>query len=374
VRIGVITNVISPYRTPVFEQLAKRPGCDLLVVYEAATEPNRRWSADAELPFRHELLLSWTLDLRVIAPHAYAFIHVPRNPLAALARFRADAVVAWGGGIWSSPANLAALAARGRRGWALVPSWEGFASPTPSRPRRLAEPWVRRFMRSGDAWLAWGRRAADDVVRLGATPARVVGAPQVALPLPAADARRGRRDRALLYVGHLTERKGVPHLLEAMRRLPDTELWIAGDGPLRPEVEAAAARGLRVTLHGHLDPAGLAGLYARAAALVLPSLNDVWGLVVNEAVATGTPVVTTDQVAAADELVEHDVTGYVVPAADSDALADALVRVLGWDDRRRAAGARRGHELLAPFTFEAAAAAIATACEIGITWRRNCRR
>ena len=373
-RLGIITNLIAPYRTPIYERLANLPGVDLLVVYETAMEPNRYWDVGVQLPFPHTILRSWTLDLRRLAPDA--FMHVPRRPLAALRRFAAEAVVASGGGIWSSPANVAALAARPRRGWGLIPSWESFRHRHPSLPRRIAEPWVRAFMRSGDAWIAWGTRASQDVVRLGADPARTITIPQVALQLrPEREGADGARDRkAFLFVGQLIERKGVRILLDAIRKVPGFEIWIAGDGPLRPAVEAAASTDSRIVYHGHLEAHELARLYADATALVLPSLYEVWGLVVNEALDNGTPVVVTDQVGAADDLVEEGVTGYAVRAGSSDELAAALRAVGSWSASRRAVCRERARELLRDYTFETAATRIAEACRVGIDARRSSGR
>jgi glycosyltransferase involved in cell wall biosynthesis len=365
-RLGIITNLIAPYRTPIFERLAELPDCDLHVVYETPTEPNRHWDASTALQFPHTILDSLTLDLRRLAPDA--FLHVPRSPLAALRRFGAEVVVGSGGGIWSSPANVAALATRRKHGWSFVPWWESFQHPHPSVPRRLAEPWVRTFMRAGDAWIAWGTRATRDVVRLGADPARTVTVPQVAVPAAAIEEApdEGSREPRILFVGQLIERKGIRVLLQAIKSVPGVSLWVAGDGPLRAEVEAAAAADPRIEYYGHLDAAGVARLYRRASALVLPSLYEVWGLVVNEALDHGIPVVVTDQVGAADDLVEDGTTGYVVAAASADELAAALRRVASWSDGERAACRRRARELLATHTFDAAADRIFEACRIAI--------
>jgi hypothetical protein len=67
VRIAVILNMVAPYTTPVFERIAQRQDCDLLVVYETTMEPDRRWEPPADLPFDHVVLNSWTLDLSRLA-------------------------------------------------------------------------------------------------------------------------------------------------------------------------------------------------------------------------------------------------------------------------------------------------------------------
>jgi glycosyltransferase involved in cell wall biosynthesis len=93
----------------------------------------------------------------------------------------------------------------------------------------------------------------------------------------------------------------------------------------------------------------LAQYYKAADLLVLPTWSDVWGLVVNEAMAYGLPVVTTDRCVAGVELVENGVNGYIVPVRDGDALAAAINRVLSEDYR---AMGRASLEKIRPYTIE----------------------
>ena len=109
---------------------------------------------------------------------------------------------------------------------------------------------------------------------------------------------------SVLYLGQLVERKGLRQLLESARRLQaeghQFELLIAGDGPERGALEAnARAGGLHnVRFLGRVDPDRVPALYGRVDALVLPSLEEVWGLVVNEALLAGVPVAVSRYVGA----------------------------------------------------------------------------
>src|SRR5215207_10789713 len=125
-RIAIVMNMIAPYTTGVFERIARRPDCELLVLYETEMEPSRSWQPQAKLPYKNVLLRSWTLDLASLAvgsgfkTREDTYLYIPKHPLAALSRFAPDVVIAAGGGIWSSPTNIAALAARAWHGWAFV--------------------------------------------------------------------------------------------------------------------------------------------------------------------------------------------------------------------------------------------------------------
>src|SRR2546423_1272810 len=115
-RIAVIANMVDPNRVALFEQVARQNGIELLVVYETGMEANRSWQVPADLPYRHVRLRSASVDLRRLGTDAY--LHLALRPLEPIRSFRPHVVVGAGGGIWNSPANIAAFAARRRHGWA----------------------------------------------------------------------------------------------------------------------------------------------------------------------------------------------------------------------------------------------------------------
>lgn len=82
----------------------------------------------------------------------------------------------------------------------------------------------------------------------------------------------------------------------------------------------------RIEYAGFQPPEELPGLFARADVFVLPSRHDGWGVVVNQAIGTGLPVICSDAVGAAHDLVEEGVNGTVFPAGNAVALAGCLER------------------------------------------------
>lgn len=133
----------------------------------------------------------------------------------------------------------------------------------------------------------------------------------------------------LVAIGRLAEQKGFPLLIEAMARaaptLPDLHLTLVGDGPLRAALETrVAALGLqtRITFAGWQDEAGVRSALAAATVLILPSFAEGLPVVVMEAMAAGRPIIATS-IAGVPELVTPD-TGWLVPAGDAQALADAI--------------------------------------------------
>jgi glycosyltransferase involved in cell wall biosynthesis len=137
----------------------------------------------------------------------------------------------------------------------------------------------------------------------------------------------------LLYCGRLIGVKRVDVLLDAFVRIldhrPDWDLVIAGDGPLRKQLQRrlpANARD-RVRWLGFLQLDELIACYHSCHALVLPSEREPWALVINEAVATGLPVVSSEVVGAAVELVRHGVNGLLVPPRNVHVMTNALLEI-----------------------------------------------
>jgi glycosyltransferase involved in cell wall biosynthesis len=381
-RIAIIVNMVAPYTAPLFTKLAQREECELLVVSETLMERDRAWTPETNLPFEHVLLDSWTLDLAPLAVGSGfktrfdTYFYVPKRPLAPLRAFAPDVVVAGGGGIWSSPANIAALAARRWRDWAFVPWWGSFSRPRPTLPRRLAAPWVKTFMQASDAWLVYGTRHARDVVELGADPARTVIAPITALAPEQMPVRprpnRGGSTR-FLFVGRFIERKGLDVLLDAFERVDGGELWLVGDGPQRELTEAAAARDSRIRTLGHLQGDPLENAYRDTDVLVVPSLYEPWGLVVHEGLAHGLPVIVTDQVGAGEDLIDHGTNGFVVTAGSSQALAEAMQAISAWAPDQWRGAAARSQETLEAASLERGVEGFVQGCAVAVRHRRRLR-
>jgi glycosyltransferase involved in cell wall biosynthesis len=142
----------------------------------------------------------------------------------------------------------------------------------------------------------------------------------------------GLPDRFLLYVGRLVRAKGVLDLLEAYASLEpqvrsELGLVFAGDGPLRAELQAAAQSIFPGCVHfaGFVDRDELATYYSLAECLVLPTHSDTWGMVVNEAMACGLPVICTRIAGCAADLVRSN--GLLVSPKNISELGAAMQEI-----------------------------------------------
>lgn len=141
----------------------------------------------------------------------------------------------------------------------------------------------------------------------------------------------------VIFVGLLSVRKGVHHLLEAWQKLalPESEAQLILVGSLQKDLYQILPNyklASNVIINGPTDKHSLKKLYSQSSVLVLPSLEDGFGMVIGEAMASGLPVITTTHCAGPD-LIEPGKNGFVVPAANSNSLAEKI----SWCYHNRAA-------------------------------------
>jgi glycosyltransferase involved in cell wall biosynthesis len=171
---------------------------------------------------------------------------------------------------------------------------------------------------------------------------------------------------AILFVGKLVGRKAPGTLLAAfgqIRRQHPCWLVFAGDGEERPALEAEIARQKipNVRILGFVNQTGLPEIYSAADIFVLPSLfNETWGVVVNEAMTFGLPVVLSDHVGSAPDLVRPGWNGFVTRAGDVEDLSKSLDTLVGSRELRERLG-NNGRALIADYSVSASADALVAA-------------
>jgi glycosyltransferase involved in cell wall biosynthesis len=178
------------------------------------------------------------------------------------------------------------------------------------------------------------------------------------VPDPGPHDERSGDKPLIVFLGRLSERKGVKELLLALGHPAMRELqWravLAGDGPVdeyRRQADALSLSGV-VEMPGWLDAKGTQALCARADILVLPSYAEGLAMAVIEGLAHGLAVVTT-RVGAHDEVISDGETGMFVPVGDHDALAAALAKLVSDPDIRKHLAARGRAHYLKHFSMKA---------------------
>jgi glycosyltransferase involved in cell wall biosynthesis len=337
-RVVIVYPVPMPYTFPVLRLIATSGEIELSVLYSKRSLAGRGGEAPVgELGFPHLFLR----DLgRVTVGRTVREIDVnPGLPLA-LERHSADLVVLSG---FVQPTSLLGIAwARlRRRPYGLFVESHDLRRRS-RRKNALRRALVGPLVRGAAVLYPTGESAKQSLTGLGGSPARMVAFPHV--PDPAVF-HAGERELArtqlreqfglspetpvLVFVGRLVASKGVESLLRAHASVHEQTgalLVIVGDGPLRGSLEAAASSG--VTFLGFRPPAEIAGILRGADLALSPSLDEPWGTFPLEAAACGCPIVATDRVASARELVGSYGAGRLVTAGAPEELATTVIEVL----------------------------------------------
>lgn len=359
----VVTNILTPYRIPLFQSLADRVD-DLTVLLMADREDNRHWNI-APPRFRTVVLPGFHLN----PPGYEASLHVNYGVMRTLRALAPDVVISGG----FAPANLAALRFCGRSGAVFV-GWGELTLrdlTTASIVRRTLRRWTAR--RSAGA-VASTSEACEVFVRDGVPRERVLTAPMPVdvefLRARTIEARRDdqhrcRRERysspVLLSIGQLIARKGFLELFAIyellLLRYQSATLLILGEGPERRTYQDLVdTKGWKnVHFAGFVQPEELPKWLALADVFVFPSLFDPFGAVLAEAMAAGLPVTASIHAAATEDLVVEAETGIRIDPRDTASSAAAIARLLDLPPARRAAMGEAASRSVGRFTFEATA-------------------
>jgi len=367
-RVDIWHNILwSKYKGAVFSDLHRqsvRAGMDVRFFQIAETENDRVALGAVDLAY-----------------HKYPYRLMVRGSYQGISAARLAGILFWA--TLTSPAELVVLAGYHKMEyWAqlLAARLTGkrvmvFCDSTyHDRPRGnfrdLLKGW---FFRSCHGYFCYGQRSKGYLLSYGAPDERVFTRCQAAAlprdydPSRALDRRLAflaeGKPPVILYVGRLAPEKNLFVLLEAFQSLlavrPDCTLKLVGDGPDRAALEAAAARrelGGKVVFAGPRNGSDLWQEYVKASCLVLPSVSEPWGLVVNEALAHGCPVVVSERCGCVPELVLEGETGYAFAPDSAEQLCDSINRLLSLDDGAQIA--RNCLELMDGFTPRVAAAGI----------------
>ena len=325
-RVTVVSPEPTPYRAPLFDRIAERDDVDLNVVYAAETVAGRDWAVELRHP--HVFLRGVRVPgARRLLRHDY-----PITPAVAAALTATDpeAVVVAG---WSTFAAQAAIAwSRARRIPYVLHVESHDLGSRPVWRRAVKTAVASPAIRGAASVLAVGSAARESALARGARDVRIF-ANTIDVERWIDRAGRLRRSEhdgtAVLSVGRDVPEKGFD-VLRAACVQADVELELVTGGLSEDE---------------------LAQRYVDADVFALLSSHEPWGVVVNEAAASGLPLVLSDRVGAAHDLLRDGDNGFLVPPDDVDAAAGALGKLAEDPELRRRMG-DRSRELVAAWGYE----------------------
>lgn len=318
-KVLLVTNIIPPYRIPLYKYIYQEENFDFKLIALAEKEENREWQIAKDqiklnymvLPGIHKFIRS-----REIA------IHLNWGLWKAILRYKPDIVIT--------------------SGYDMLAYWEGFLYCKVFKKKYIL--WnsttllstgringfigqIKQIIIGGaDRYIAYGKKAAEYLIHMGASKEHIhVGINTVDMNWFRERVKKLRQNKdlrearakyprlLLFYVGQLINRKGIYQLLKALNELhdPNVGLLIVGSGPQGRELKQFCQdqKLENVYFEGFQQQEALLRYYALADVLILPSLKEVWGLVVNEALASGIYVACSNYAGAAYDLIKEGWNG-----------------------------------------------------------------
>lgn len=225
--------------------------------------------------------------------------------------------------------------------------------------KRLLTPIIKLIIRNSDAVLVPGIKHEEYFISLGASPEKIFIMPNVSNIRSNEEDYKKKEElknklnigdkKVILYVGRLVKRKGVDYLIKAFEKLAEEKkeilLIVVGDGECRSKLESLSKKlGIqkKVYFTGNIENAELAPYYILCDICVIPSvtygIGDPWVFILNEAMYFGKPVIATEAVGAAFDMIKNGSNGFIIPEKDVNALYDSMNEILSDDNLAKKMG------------------------------------
>ncbi len=347
-KLGIFTSHPIQYQAPLFRELARQ--CDLHVFFA------HKQTAQAQAAAGFGVAFEWDVDL--LAGYAHTFLpNVAKHPDTGsffgcdtpeianqinAGGFDAVLVMGWHlkcfwQAIRACHIGAVPVLVRGDSQLGTPRSWLKHAA------KKVLYPWV---IGQFDACLYVGKRNYEYLRHYGARADRLFFSPHCIDTLAFGDAavlvdRSALRaswglklqDKAVLFAGKLVAGKRPEDLVRSVAQLGQqgrrVVLVLAGDGPQRQYLQdLGASLGVPMVFLGFCNQSRLPAIYRAVDLLVLPSASETWGLVVNEALACGTPCVVSEACGCAPDMINPGVSGEVFETGNTEALAVGLTKAL----------------------------------------------
>lgn len=338
-KVIVLTEIISPYRIPVFNEIAKRLTDQFMVLFMGKSEKRRQWRIYKEnIKFCYEVLPNILCQKEGATPY---FI----NPtiLFKLFKYSPEIIIISG---YSQPSSFLAMLYAKLFAKRLI-LWCESNKYDQRYNHPLKEAYKRWFVKNCAEYIVPGRASFEYLILLGVEESKVCIAPNAVDNDFFADAcdknrdsrgefkqRKGYPEKIILYVGRLIDKKGIPDLLKAFQLLSRDRQRIglvligSGEGEEQYRKFCEEQNIKNVFFEGFVHQELLPAYYAAGDVFVLPTHSEPWGLVLNEAMASRLPVVCSNVAGAACDLIVNGENGYTYEKGNIAELTEALSKTL----------------------------------------------
>lgn len=323
-KVLYLTNIPSPYRVSFFEELGEN--CDLTVLFERETVDyrNKEWLDFTAQHFTAKFLKGIKRGNRIIAYDIFKY----------LKKDKYDVIIV--GGYSTLTGMMAIEFLKLKKIPFYLNADGGLIKKDPIFIKKIK----CRLISAANGWLSTGINTTDYLVNYGANKQFIYTYPFTSIqvkdvldtPLNFEEKKRIRNelgiieDKVVLSVGQFIQRKGFDILLKSAESVQnDIGIYIIGGEPTEEFIKLREKLKLdNIHFIGFTNKKELLEFYKAADIFVLPTREDIWGLVINEAMANGLPVITTDKCVAGLEMIKSGENGFIVPIDDSETIAEKI--------------------------------------------------
>ena len=387
VKIAFFHNECAPYRMPLFEGISKLPNIDLKVYFGRYRSSSRRWNVELNVNFNYEMLkeinalaslfsfnpeddpnpINPSLFFKLLSNKYDVFIGGVPHYFGTLITFLVSKILRKPFIVFLEDIDFKGeeIASYLKR-FLNYPFW-----------KMLAFPFILiRFvcfqivLRHSDGYVVPGTATKEFLLRRGISPSKIFTALNVVDNHGIEQERKEslkrnnteklkeklglKNKKVILSVAYLLERKGLQYLIQACAKLKkeknDFMLVIVGDGPYKQELRRISTQNnLKTIFAGYVS--NLVDYYLIADVFVLPTLHDVWGFAINEAMLCGCPIITTYNAGASKDLVKNETNGYIIEPGNVLELYRALKSIL-YNDKLKQKMKRKSEEIMQNFSYE----------------------
>ena len=320
-KVLLVTNVPQTYRIPLFNEIAaqlKEKNIALKVVFASDGYKRRKALIDlSEIKFDYEILKSLKFNLGDVEKTIFTYGGLNK----VIRNYKPQRIIVAGYSFAAMKIFMRAITDKSVR----FIIWSG-SLEFPGRYDSLFRKMIRRILiGKASGFIAYGSKAKDYLTSMGAQPGKVsIGINTVDTTFYREETNRRRSGnyegmKRLLYVGYLVPRKNVGKLIGIIEMLAKTrndfELHILGDGSDRQNLEAMVKSknlGDRIIFHGFVQKKELPEHFAGSIAFLFQTDFDIWGLVLNEAMAAGIATLSSTNAGATFDLITEGKTGFAV--------------------------------------------------------------
>lgn len=370
VRILLLHNIVAPYRLPLFQKLSEK--LDLHILFCKSQRKDRLWTDLLKnYSFKYEILYNITFPKGDFVINPSLLFKLLTNPYQVyIAGENFENIL--------SILLVLLVAKLFRRSFIL---WSGVIKSSYIPPHSNSFLWgirqilvkqYRRFLyRFANSFIAYGKMSKRYLMLNGVSEEKIHFGTQVininhVEETSSLNVYNELKDKKiLLFLGYFKKRKGIEYLIKAYFTLnrEDTILVLAGDGEEIENLRSMAKGRDDIIFPGYVEGEEKAFWYSIADIFILPTLHDPWGLVINEAMTYGLPIITTERAGCSIELIKGN--GFILEAENTEELCSILNKMLDDDELREKMG-KKSKEIIKHYNLNYAVNTFVNAIKFAI--------